>query len=207
MFEKFSQVKCPGAGNRASTGLGLPFCKMAAEAHGGAISLESDLRRGSVFRVSIPLRAASPPLAEIEAPIREAVLAKKPWKQNGSIPLTVFRKGLRPSRRGASAGACAATALPLRPGALRGTAPAGRGKPGPRSRPYSRLFGGSVSQPSLNTQIRNILLKSVLRIDTAFYNPRFLLRNKMKDFSADVVYARLRWLSFFNDLSSGAFRG
>jgi signal transduction histidine kinase len=54
IFEKFGQVKNRKSG-RASTGLGLPFCRMAVEAHGGGISLESELGQGTVFRCVIPL--------------------------------------------------------------------------------------------------------------------------------------------------------
>jgi signal transduction histidine kinase len=37
IFEKFGQVEGRTAGRTTSTGLGLTFCKMAAEAHGGRI--------------------------------------------------------------------------------------------------------------------------------------------------------------------------
>jgi len=39
-----------------STGLGLTFCKMVVEAHGGQISLTSEVERGSTFTVVIPVR-------------------------------------------------------------------------------------------------------------------------------------------------------
>jgi signal transduction histidine kinase len=53
IFEKFNQSKIRKAG-KVSTGLGLPFCKMAVEAHGGHISVESELGRGTIFRFEIP---------------------------------------------------------------------------------------------------------------------------------------------------------
>ncbi|MGV3722760.1 MAG: hybrid sensor histidine kinase/response regulator [Actinomycetota bacterium] len=59
IFEKFGQVETRQAGQRNSTGLGLTFCKMAVEAHGGTIWLESEIGRGSKFSFTIPLRPAS----------------------------------------------------------------------------------------------------------------------------------------------------
>jgi signal transduction histidine kinase len=53
IFEKFNQSKIRKAG-KVSTGLGLPFCKMAAEAHGGNISVESEIGQGTIFRFEIP---------------------------------------------------------------------------------------------------------------------------------------------------------
>jgi signal transduction histidine kinase len=53
IFEKFNQSKIRKTG-RLSTGLGLPFCKMAVEAHGGHISVDSELGQGTIFRFEIP---------------------------------------------------------------------------------------------------------------------------------------------------------
>jgi signal transduction histidine kinase len=55
IFEKFGQVENRQAGRRMSTGLGLTFCKMAVEAHGGRIWVESELGKGSTFPFVIPL--------------------------------------------------------------------------------------------------------------------------------------------------------
>lgn len=54
IFEKFGQVETDGSQKRYSTGLGLTFCKLAVEAHGGRIGVESTLGHGSVFWFTLP---------------------------------------------------------------------------------------------------------------------------------------------------------
>lgn len=60
IFEKFGQVENRKSGRRMSTGLGLTFCKMAVEAHGGRIWLTSELGKGTTFRFTLPGRAPAP---------------------------------------------------------------------------------------------------------------------------------------------------
>jgi two-component system sensor histidine kinase/response regulator len=55
IFEKFGQVENRQAGRKMSTGLGLTFCKLAVEAHGGRIWVESAPDRGSIFFFTVPL--------------------------------------------------------------------------------------------------------------------------------------------------------
>jgi len=55
IFEKFGQVESRKGGRMMSTGLGLTFCKLAVEAHGGQIRVESVPGHGSTFSFSIPL--------------------------------------------------------------------------------------------------------------------------------------------------------
>ncbi len=64
IFQKFGQVESRQRGRSASTGLGLTFCKLAVEAHGGSIHVDSVPEKGSTFSFTIPLTpGGSPPSA------------------------------------------------------------------------------------------------------------------------------------------------
>ena len=54
LFEKFQQIPSI-RGRRRGTGLGLPFCKLVVEAHGGQIWVESEVGWGSTFTVALPI--------------------------------------------------------------------------------------------------------------------------------------------------------
>lgn len=54
IFNKFMRLEEEGAKTRSSSGLGLTFCQVVAEAHGGRIWVEENHPQGSVFIVEIP---------------------------------------------------------------------------------------------------------------------------------------------------------
>ena len=60
IFEKFGQIENRQEGSKYSTGLGLAFCKIAVEAHGGEIGVEGSPGQGSRFWFTIPLAHPSP---------------------------------------------------------------------------------------------------------------------------------------------------
>jgi signal transduction histidine kinase len=62
LFDKFYRVSSV-AGRRSGSGLGLPFCKLAVEAHGGRIWVESPTSEfgfpgiGTTFVITLPTSA------------------------------------------------------------------------------------------------------------------------------------------------------
>jgi signal transduction histidine kinase len=60
VFEKFYQVEGGGNGRDVGSGLGLAIARHIVEAHGGTISAQSEVGRGTSFKVVLP---AAPPVA------------------------------------------------------------------------------------------------------------------------------------------------
>jgi len=63
IFEKFRRVQRVSAPK--GLGLGLAFCKLAVEAHGGRIWAENSARRGAAFNFTLPIATTS----ELRAPL------------------------------------------------------------------------------------------------------------------------------------------
>lgn len=70
IFRKFGQVAGSITPRVRSSGLGLTFCKLVVDLHGGMIWVRSREGEGSSFHVQLPIQASSPPGAAGSAQVR-----------------------------------------------------------------------------------------------------------------------------------------
>jgi signal transduction histidine kinase len=75
LFERFHRVKDAGGRTHEGSGIGLALVQELVKLHGGEVRAESQVRRGTTFRVVLPLGAAHLPPDQIEA---DAVSASPP---------------------------------------------------------------------------------------------------------------------------------
>jgi len=62
IFDRFSRVENGQARSKGGTGLGLAIVKAVAEAHGGSVSVRSEVGRGTTFTLSLPSFHPTPAL-------------------------------------------------------------------------------------------------------------------------------------------------
>lgn len=74
IFERFYQVD---ARQGTGTGIGLAFVKQTVEAHGGTISLRSEVGRGSTFEIRLPGSKHVPDECPKRDEVKEAILDEK----------------------------------------------------------------------------------------------------------------------------------
>jgi signal transduction histidine kinase len=60
LFERFYRTDWARAKDSGGTGLGLPIVKEIAEAHGGTISVASQIHKGSIFTLRLPVSTHQP---------------------------------------------------------------------------------------------------------------------------------------------------
>lgn len=56
VFEKFTRIENSAGLKATGTGLGLPLAKFVSESHGGRVSVESEVGKGSTFTLTLPIR-------------------------------------------------------------------------------------------------------------------------------------------------------
>jgi two-component system, sensor histidine kinase and response regulator len=67
IFRKFEQVRAPHAPRVRSSGLGLAFCRLVIERHGGHIWVQSTGGAGSAFHILLPTQAHTQELPAVTA--------------------------------------------------------------------------------------------------------------------------------------------
>lgn len=93
IFAKYGQDRKRSSGRARSTGLGLTFCQLAVEAHGGAIEVVTRENNGAQFWLTLPLfdrNEKNQPISIQETPYQQ----KEPENQEGSLILSEEEQAL-----------------------------------------------------------------------------------------------------------------
>lgn len=69
VFDQFSQIDPSNTRRHGGTGIGLALSRKLANQMGGAIDFDSELQRGSTFRLTLPLRTAPTSSADRRLPV------------------------------------------------------------------------------------------------------------------------------------------
>ncbi|ACT92850.1 response regulator [Dyadobacter fermentans] len=86
VFESFYQARRTSENHDGGTGLGLAFAKELVKLHKGEISLQSEVGKGSVFSIEVPVDADAYDAAQI----MEAGLEENEWTQPASVMTHTF---------------------------------------------------------------------------------------------------------------------
>ena len=76
VFDKFRQAGNPLTREHAGTGLGLSIVRELSKLLGGEVRLQSELGRGSTFKVRLPLQLSEEPRLEFDLAIEGIDLSK-----------------------------------------------------------------------------------------------------------------------------------
>jgi len=66
IFDKYAQLELRNSGISTNRGLGLTFCRLAVEAHGGMVWVEESEGGGALFRVLLPAAEVEEPCQPVE---------------------------------------------------------------------------------------------------------------------------------------------
>jgi anti-sigma regulatory factor (Ser/Thr protein kinase) len=104
IFHKYGQIEARKSGAARSTGLGLAFCKMAVEAHGGSINAQRNpTGQGVTFTFTLPKAESQTTISEASTPSGQAAQG---WQLSESAKESI--KPLLPELESLSVYQCAA---------------------------------------------------------------------------------------------------